>query len=546
MSTPAQAFTPVLTNRLWLLCALLLWVGCSAAYFLTAPGRIDMFDGGIRPDVTESLIEIGVPAVRDPNFPGIPGRRGLRYAWYELGSSVAAVPFVRLGGALGHGALESRQFAFAMTTVPFASGVVALLFMIYGRLGCSLPQALRWSLVVAFATLLWPYAGSTFDAAMQAFWLTLAVWALVEALRAESYAWAVVSALSFAMLINIQEAYVVLAGCVVGVLPISFRRILQRLRHPIVIVVLTGAAAGLLLIGAANFARYGNPMTTGRQITSGPFPVWGNPMRGLAGLLISPAKSIFLYSPTCVVALLGLYRLSTRYPNRFAPILACLGLHLALISTLRFWHGEWAWGPRYLVATVPLVSIGLPFAWPPGRQRILKAALCGLGVCVQLLAISVDHQVYYFDRSLAPFFWLDETWMYRDSPLFARPRELRRVLRGRDIKYVHAFVPGPRPLSMTSSIFAPEQPVTGHFWVRQYLVFVVPRPWTIWSRYLTPDQRPGNVERMTLVGVAAAFIGFAGLSALIFVRRSPSSPSSQTEETEEEAREHDLSSQAHR
>ena len=42
MSTPAQTFAPVLTNRLWLVCALLLWIGCSAAYFLTAPGRIDM------------------------------------------------------------------------------------------------------------------------------------------------------------------------------------------------------------------------------------------------------------------------------------------------------------------------------------------------------------------------------------------------------------------------------------------------------------------------------------------------------------------------
>jgi hypothetical protein len=546
MSTPAQAFAPVLTNRLWLVCALLLWVGCSAAYFLTAPGRIDMFDGGIRHDVTESLIEIGMPAVRDPNFPGIPGRRGLRYAWYELGSSLAAVPFVWLGGALGHGSLESRQFAFAMTTVPFASGVVALLFMIYGRLGCSLPQALRWSLVVAFATLLWPYAGSTFDAAMQAFWLTLAVWASVEALAAESYAWAVVSAFSFAILINIQEAYVVLAGCAVGVLPVSFRGILQRLRHPIVMVVLAGAAAGLLLIGAANFARYGNPMTTGRQITTGPFPVWGNPMRGLAGLLLSPAKSIFLYSPTCVAALVGLYRLSIRHPNRFAPIVACLGLHLALISTLRFWHGEWAWGPRYLVATVPLVSIGLPFAWRQGRQRILKVALCGVGVYVQFLAISVDHQRYYFDRSLAPFFWLDEKWMYRDSPLFARPRELRNVLRGRDVKHVHAFVPGPRPLSMTSSIFAPAEPATGHFWMRQYLVFVVPRPWTMWSWYLTPEQRPGNLVGMMVAGVAAALLGFGGLFALIFLRRTPSSPSSQTKETEEETREHDLSSQTHR
>jgi hypothetical protein len=182
LPSTSRAFAPVWTSRRWLACAALLWLGCSAVYFLTAPGRIDMFDGGIRHDVTESLIDEGVPAVRDPSFPGVPGRGGRRYAWYELGSSVTAIPFVLVGKRLGHGSLEAKQFAFSMTSVPFAAGVVALVFLIYGRLGCSVARALNWSLVVAFCTLLWPYAGSSFDAALQAFWLTLAVWAAVEAL----------------------------------------------------------------------------------------------------------------------------------------------------------------------------------------------------------------------------------------------------------------------------------------------------------------------------------------------------------------------------
>ena len=182
-----SSFAPVWGSRRWMACAVLLWLGCTAVYFLTAPGRIDMFDGGIRHDVTESLIDIGVPAVRDPWFPGLPGRWNMRYAWYELGSSVTAVPFVLLGSRLSHGALEAKQFAFSMTSVPFAAAAVALVFLIYGRIGCSMNRALRWSLVVAFCTMLWPYAGSSFDAALQAFWLTLAVWAAVEARASRSY-----------------------------------------------------------------------------------------------------------------------------------------------------------------------------------------------------------------------------------------------------------------------------------------------------------------------------------------------------------------------
>jgi len=518
-----RPLVPVWRSGRWLAGALLLWVACSAAYFLTAPGRIDMFDGGIRHEVTESLIEIGVPAVRDPAFPGIPGRWGYRYAWYELGSSITAIPFVLVGRALGHGSLESKQFAFSMTTVPFAAAVAALLFLIYGRLGVPLKRALAWALVFAFGTLMWPYAGSSFDAALQAFWLTLAVWSAVEAFEGRSIRWAVVSAIAFAMLINVQEAYVVLVGCAAATAPLTLASVRQRLRDPVVIVVLAGGAAGLLLIAGANFVRYGDPTNTGRMITTGTHPVFGNPLVGLAGLLVSPAKSIFLYSPTCCIAGVGLMRLMKSDARRLAPIPACIVLHLALISLLRFWHGEWAWGPRYLVATLPLVSIGLPFASRSSSGRRIGAVVAAVAVAVQILAVSVDHQRYYFDRSLTPFFWLDESKMYTDSPLLARPRELVLIARGNVVKHARALVPGPRPMSMTSSIFGPPAPqlALGRMWTRQYVVFDVPRPWTFWGRRLPAEQRPGNVELMTIVGGVIALAGFAALAMVAFARDEP-------------------------
>ena len=506
-------------DRRWWLAAAILWVGCSAVYFLTAPGRIDMFDGGIRHDVTESLIEIGIPAVRDPWFPGLPGRGGLRYAWYELGSSVSAIPFVLVGGWLGHGSPEAKQFAFSLTTVPFAAGSVAVLFLIYGRLGCSPATAVIWSLVAAFCTMLWPYAGSSFDAALQAFWLTIAVWAVVEARIVRSFRWAAIAGAAFAMLVHVQEAYAVLAGCSVAAWPLTTERVRTRLSDCLVQAIALGLAIGVVLVFAANVWRYGNPLDTGRDVTSGASPVFGNPVMGLVGLLISPAKSIFLYSPTIVIALVGVRRLIERDPDAFSPIPACLALHLLLISCFRFWAGEWAWGPRYLVATVPLACIGLPFAWPSGQRRRLKFGICFAGLVVQLLAIGVDHQRYYFARSFPPFFWLDESTMYSDSPLAARPGEIAEVFGGRERGAVKALVPGPRPFSMTSSIFGPtpSQLLHGREWMRDYLVFVVPRPWPLWSRYLADDQRPGRTGLMTAIGI---FVAVASFAALVLVVRS--------------------------
>jgi hypothetical protein len=247
-----------------------------------------------------------------------------------------------------------------------------------------------------------------------------------------------------------------------------------------------------------------------------PHPLVGNPIVGLAGLTVSPAKSIFLYSPPVILALIGLRRLLAMGRSQLAPLLGCLVIHVALVATLKFWAGEWAWGPRYLVATLPLACIGLPFAWVRPPAAPLRWAICVAGVVVQLLAISVDHQRYYVERSLLPFFWVDETTMYRDSPLLARPRELTSVLAGEYRAEARGLVPGPLPYSMTSALFGPAfdlRPYTRE-WMRRYLVFLVPRPWTFWAPLLPRDRRPGPTGLMTAVGAVVALAAFGTLAAL--------------------------------
>jgi hypothetical protein len=212
------------------------------------------------------------------------------------------------------------------------------------------------------------------------------------------------------------------------------------------------------------------------------------------------------------LAILGLRELMRQAPSRFAPLVACLVIHLALVSSLKFWAGEWAWGPRYMVASLPLACVGLPYAWPLINRRVVTALICALGLGVQLLGISVDHQRYYVERGFTAYFWLDETSMYRDSPLFARPFELMSVIDGRDRTAARALVPGPLPLSMTSAMFGPSLDLlpNAHEWMRLYLVFLVPRPWP----------RPGPTSEMTLAGCLIALVSFATLAALVQLRRN--------------------------
>lgn len=523
--------------------ALALFLFSTCVYFLTAPGRIDIVDGAIRFDVTHNLIELGrplvthkLPAVQMPNLDF--------YAFYQVGTSILAMPFVLLARWLAPGSINAEQFAFTFTTVPFAGALASLVYLTWVRLGLSFERARNWALLHAFGSLLWVYAGSSFDLAPQAFFLFLGIVFGAEALTTSSRGCGVLSGLGFFGLATTQETYLPLSVFVLCAIPwekpgAMLRSVFRRLRHPALLYSAFGVILGLASVFLYNYARFGDPFSTGRETVT--HPLVGRPLQGLRGLLFSPAKSIFLYSPLHVLGLVGLVR-SLR--SRSEVVLPLLGIFLgqvALVSTLAFWAGEWAWGPRYLVATSPLVILGAPFAFEAGKRWTLRI-VAAIAVVIQLLSISVDHQLYYADKNFLPFFWLHDEFMYSDSPLFRRPQELARVLGSNGYEPGMRLVPGvfdPPPEMFPSRLpGAPPEPpwvrarenllrwprvVTSsnmlppleirqahRAWARDYYVFNAPRPWVLWASGIPREMRPVPV-------VPWALLGFVGALASAFV-----------------------------
>jgi hypothetical protein len=111
---------------------------------------------------------------------------------------------------------------------------------------------------------------------------------------------------------------------------------------------------------------------------------------GLAGFLLSPGASLFLYSPP----LLLLHRtLPAFWRERRAECATALALSLALLlfcAGFSLWHGLWsAPGPRYLFVLTPflLLPLGrwLDHAGP--RERRALIGLAAAGVAVQLVLV---------------------------------------------------------------------------------------------------------------------------------------------------------------
>ena len=154
------------------------------------------------------------------------------------------------------------------------------------------------------------------------------------------------------------------------------------------------------MLGWYNWARFGDPLESGYKYAPDFFGFGGSPAAGVSGLLFSPGRSVFLYSPILIAALVGLVLLWREHRALAATLVAIIVANLAFYGIYPAWWGGWGWGPRYLVPTMPFLILPLlPLLqrWHdlPRTARRAIYGLAAAGVVVQVLDISLDfsHQL---------------------------------------------------------------------------------------------------------------------------------------------------------
>jgi len=91
----------------------------------------------------------------------------------------------------------------------------------------------------------------------------------------------------------------------------------------------------------------------------------GNMLEGISGLLFSPSRGLFVFSPVFIFAFLGIaYCLFVRKENKLFPFLAAgIALHILLFSHWQLWWGGHCFGYRFLTETAPALTIFLAVYW---------------------------------------------------------------------------------------------------------------------------------------------------------------------------------------
>lgn len=487
---PRDAHAPGLAGarRQLLVVALFLVVG--SVYLLSGPGRIDSIDGQTRFDIARNLIATGHPEILDPYvaFQGIRGPDGRLYSTYGPAPSYLALPLVQAGLRFGDPRGELARFLFSWLNAILAAGAVALLALFYLDLGVPPCTAASCALLAAFASMLWIGATTVLEQGQHALFAVAGLYLAWRAAQKRSRSLAFAAGLAAGTLLLYQLPYALhlpllaLAtlsppaadGSVSGATKAGWDRYL---------LFGLGSLLALFTLALYNFNRFGALLFVPPAGLAGHPPILGNPLVGIPSLLVSPGKGILLFSPLVLLGLRGLWRLRAEEPRLVAAVLGASALHLLFVGSLSIFHGDWCWGPRYLMVLVPLLLVGLPRALEEKspQSRGIAAGIAALGLLANLLGLSLVHERYFHERGLPIYFWRDDpAYYFHHSSYFARFSEIGQTLReGIPLEAEH-FTNSPYPGQLTYVFVRGGPPRADAPWVRRYRIFFRPRPWPLW------------------------------------------------------------------
>lgn len=344
-------------------------------------------------------------------FFGKIGTDGKPYAPYGPLSAALAVPHHLLGRAVAAVAgvprvPRTQGLAWLilvggitlLTSATAAALTVAGFYRVALALSAPAPTALVWSLLLGGATVLWPYSATLYSESWQAAAFVWAVAWLLEARAGHGRARArVIGAALLLTVAGLTKVTALIFAPAFVVAALADRTLTERTRREVAVALTIGIVLAIAIHVRWNQFRFDDPFDFGYDwaetipvLPPQAFMLTDVP-RGLAVLLVSPGKSVFVWAPVLVVAALGARRLWQRERAVAIGCATATTVGLGVFAAYLFPEGGYAHGPRNLVPILPLMLLPAVGVEPGGRLRPLMVACAVAGVVMAVLALSVSY-----------------------------------------------------------------------------------------------------------------------------------------------------------
>ncbi len=350
--------------------------------------------------------------------------------------AILAVPFYLIGWLSNRLPIAALHLSMLQTAFWLNAVITALTGVLLARavlaLGYSLRAAVLAGAIFGLGTLAWPYATHFFGEPISALAIFGLFYALLRLRQTGAPRYALLGGVAAGVMITTSAAHAVLlapfglyllfaihlwakrrAQGTNGRFRAATRYLLSAIGRLLVFAVPLATLAGLLAL--YNLARFGTLLSTGYHFESGE-GFNANWLLGLWGLLFSPYRGLFWYTPLALLSLVAWPGFIRRH-RAVGWLLAVVALVLVLMfAKWWMWWGGFAWGPRFLVPLAPILVLVLaPWlefspvrgAWAVVR-RVAVIFVLALSFIVQLLAVTANYVNYEIAlRGLYPTDWAD-------------------------------------------------------------------------------------------------------------------------------------------
>lgn len=383
--------------------------------------------------LTKSLVEkqtFAIPSdLANALKPDVAVYKGRYYIYFPPGISLMAVPFYLLGREFG----MTQLFTFSLPAL-FALSNILLLYLISRRV-FKLPiwASLLAGFVYAFSSISWAYAVTLLQHQVTTF-LILSSFLAIFAYRSSkkfgigtgiyvglAYGWSLWVDYPNPILMSPIVIYFLLSS-----LNFSIDRLVFKFSLKLEVLLL--ALAFLALVGVHgyyNLVNFGSPTRlsgslvgystlqeqslnekTGKLSKVALKIVNKDPVKffkeqslpnGLYTLLVSDDRGLMLYCPIFILAILGMFSLRKRWTFDYSILVSLVSVFIFLYSSWGDPWGGWAYGPRYLIPVMALLS---PFVvvWISQARfnivrRVIFALLFAFSSAVALLGALTSNLV---------------------------------------------------------------------------------------------------------------------------------------------------------
>jgi hypothetical protein len=379
-------------------------------FLLLSSGRMDSGDANAELAGSINLVETGglgtSTPYSDPFIQSlfVQAPNGRYYEAHDIGNSLLLAPPALAGLALGRasgGARATTLIAKTLTSL-FDTALSAVacfyLFLLFGLFYTTRPALILTALFI-FATLYTAYFRTAWDVlpACNAVILLLYYSAKLVLAPAVRMRETVPVALWFGIACMFRLSLAPFLGLGLVILLWGVRKKVDRKA----ILVATSIAIVMFVPTLIfNAIRTGSPLRAANTLPQFQFQtsLSGSLAKGMFGLLLSPNRGLFVYSPILLLlVLLPWYwkSMPAVVKSLLRAYLLPVFLYYLLIAKMLNW-GAAGWGPRYLLPMFPVLFLAVAAIayrlWSQSRiQRLLLIGLCSIALVLSTPTLLVDY-----------------------------------------------------------------------------------------------------------------------------------------------------------